>query len=40
MNHTVITKNYESRKKSRFLLGLNEILNEDCRFATDFVRHF
>lgn len=31
MNHTVITKNYESRKKSRFLLGLNEILNEGCR---------
>ena len=36
----VITKNYESGKKSRFLLGLNEILNEGCRFATDFVRHF
>ena len=25
MNHTVITKNYESRKKSRFLLELNEM---------------
>ena len=36
----VITKNYESSKKSRFLLELNEMLNEGCRFATDFVRHF
>ena len=36
----VITKNYESRKKSRFLLELNEMPNEDGRCATDFVRYF
>ena len=36
----VITKNYESRKKSRFLLELNEKTNEGGRFSTDFVWHF
>lgn len=36
----VITKNYESRKKFRFLLELNEKTNEGGRFSTDFVRHF